>query len=253
VVTSGQFWWWPNFYHPCVKPITWPSIPQQPCSVGEDSALDWFPNGWTAQHIRTQQERCKQTWRSRWRRLLFLVLLRYLDVRQKGGTIYFYVRDRGFWSSQRTRWMDLKSSGVGGDLRIKRAPPEETNIVRGTQRRAPDYTHAEMKSATIIAQETNVERKKTQIPHSQAKYISKDSVLRAQIRKRCSPAHNAFMFHITSLVLMFIYCRYRLWNYGHQSAKYGIIFTINLHNKQCLLGWWSLAVLRDFGPYEIYL
>jgi hypothetical protein len=32
--------------------------------------------------------------------------------------------------------MDRKSSGVGGDLRIKQAPSEESNIVRQTERRA---------------------------------------------------------------------------------------------------------------------
>ena len=55
---------------------------------------------------------------------------------EKRGTIYFYVRDRGFWSRHRTRWMDRKSSGVGGDLRITQAPSEESNIVREIERRA---------------------------------------------------------------------------------------------------------------------
>lgn len=32
--------------------------------------------------------------------------------------------------------MDRKSSGVGGDLRIKQAPSEESNIVREIERRA---------------------------------------------------------------------------------------------------------------------
>jgi hypothetical protein len=71
--------------------------------------------------------------------------------------------------------MDRKSSGVGGDLRIKQAPSVGTNIVRGKERRAPaGHMHSEMKPATITGRETCGEMR--DISHLQAKHTTNHGI-----------------------------------------------------------------------------